>query len=585
MRELGAYAHVWALDFEFGSLPNSRPDVRCMVAHDLCTGRSVRLFGAQLSSPPFGLGEDSLFLSYFATAELSCFHALGWPPPMNLIDMHAEFRALSNGYGLTRYALPDALRHLGLESAAAFDKSENRHLAVRGGPYTSEEQAQLLDYCGRDVRDLVTLYRAMQHKLDAVGAQLRGIFIEDVAAIEALGIPLDVTLLKRFYDQRESIEAKLIAEFDDLELYSDGRFFTKRLAAYIESRYPEWPRTATGLVRVDDKTFEEFSLHDPSIHRLRTLKAVLSQLRGPRLSFTEDGRSRPMLSAFRARTGRNAPSTRSFIFGCPRVMRGFIRPPPGCALAYIDWEAQEMGIAASLSGDKNMLAAYASSDFYLFFARLAGAVPVDATKKSHPRERALYKTVCLAVMYGMGAERLARRTALSYSKASVLLDQHRKLFPRFWSWSGRTVMSAMLRRTLMSSMRWPLHVPAGCDLSQAPRDGEAARGVTVRTLKNFAMQANGADMMRLAINFAHAYGVQICAPVHDGFLIEASSRDIGKAIELMRNAMDRASRFLLGGFALKVDVGAPIHFPDRFPLETEQDRLIWRQIFESLGRS
>lgn len=345
---------------------------------------------------------------------------------------------------------------------------------------------------------------------------------------------MDATLLKQFYERRESIEAKLIAEFDDLGLYSDGRFFTKRLSAYIESRYPEWPRTPTGLVRVDDKTLEEFSLQDPSIHRLRTLKAVLSQLRGPRLSFAEDGRSRPMLSAFRARTGRNAPSTSSFIFGCPRVMRGFIRPPPGRALAYIDWEAQEMGIAASLSGDKNMLAAYASSDFYLYFARLAGAVPVDATKKSHPRERALYKSVCLAVMYGMGAERLARRTALSYSRASALLDQHRKLFPRFWAWSGRTVMSAMLRRTLMSSMRWPLHVPAECDVSQEPRGRTKARGVTVRTLKNFAMQANGADMMRLAVNFAHGCGVHICAPVHDGFLIEASSRDIGKAIELMR---------------------------------------------------
>lgn len=47
--------------------------------------------------------------------------------------------------------------------------------------------------------------------------------------------------------------------------------------------------------------------------------------------------------------------------------------------------------------------------------------------------------------------------------------------------------------------------------------------------------------------------------------------------------MDRASRFLLGGFALKVEIGTPIHFPNRFPLETNEDRLIWRQIFELLG--
>ena len=53
-----------------------------------------------------------------------------------------------------------------------------------------------------------------------------------------------------------------------------------------------------------------------------------------------------------------------------------------------------------------MKQAYASGDPYLEFAKLAGAVPPDATKKSHPHERALYKATVLAVQYEMGAESL-----------------------------------------------------------------------------------------------------------------------------------------------------------------------------------
>ena len=41
-------------------------------------------------------------------------------------------------------------------------------------------------------------------------------------------------------------------------------------------------------------------------------------------------------------------------------LRHLIRPRPGWALSYIDWSQQEFGIAAALSGDVNMCAAYAS---------------------------------------------------------------------------------------------------------------------------------------------------------------------------------------------------------------------------------
>jgi DNA polymerase-1 len=52
-----------------------------------------------------------------------------------------------------------------------------------------------------------------------------------------------------------------------------------------------------------------------------------------------------------------------------------IQPPPGCGIAYIDWQQQEFGIAAALSGDPLMLAAYRSGDPYLKVARQSGRFP------------------------------------------------------------------------------------------------------------------------------------------------------------------------------------------------------------------
>jgi DNA polymerase I len=68
-----------------------------------------------------------------------------------------------------------------------------------------------------------------------------------------------------------------------------------------------------------------------------------------------------------------------------------IQPPPGHAIAYIDWAQQEFGIAAALSRDPLMMDAYRSGDPYLAFAKQAGAAPPDATKATHKTIRDQFK--------------------------------------------------------------------------------------------------------------------------------------------------------------------------------------------------
>jgi DNA polymerase I-like protein with 3'-5' exonuclease and polymerase domains len=239
---------------------------------------------------------------------------------------------------------------------------------------------------------------------------------------------------------------------------------------------------------------------------LRELRVYLSQMRALKLAVGSDGRNRCLLSMFQSTTGRCQPSTTKYIFGPSTWLRGLIKPAAGFGVAYLDWSQQEFGIAAALSGDPKMQSAYTSGDPYLTFAKQAGAVPMDATKRTHAADRELFKQCVLAVQYGMGAEALAVRINQPVAYARELLRLHRNTYNVFWEWSDRVVNHALLKDDLWTVFGWRINVRANPNL---------------RSLQNFPMQANGAEMLRLACILLQRAGIRVVAPVHDAVLIEA----------------------------------------------------------------
>jgi hypothetical protein len=77
------------------------------------------------------------------------------------------------------------------------------------------------------------------------------------------------------------------------------------------------------------------------------------------------------------------------------------------------------------------------------------------------------------------------------------------------------------------------------------------------------MQANGAEMLRLACCLATERGIAVCAPVHDAVLIEAADEEIDSAVEATQAAMAEASQLVLGGFTLRSDAKV-VRYPDRY---------------------
>lgn len=86
---------IWVVDFEYCSLPGELPDPVCMVAKELWSGREIRLWEDELHTckqPPFSIGENSLYVSYYGPAEFGCHLVLNWSLPVNVLDLYTEFR-------------------------------------------------------------------------------------------------------------------------------------------------------------------------------------------------------------------------------------------------------------------------------------------------------------------------------------------------------------------------------------------------------------------------------------------------------------------------------------------------------------
>jgi hypothetical protein len=548
------FKEVVTADFEFVALPGERPRPVCLVAHELVSGRVHRVFGDDLIAlkhPPYPIGPGVLFVAYYASAELGCHLALDWGLPLHVLDLYVEFSNLRNGLPLVNEgrSLLAALLHYRLDAMDAVEKESMRQLAMRGGPYNETEKRALLEYCESDVIALDKLLCAMSTDLDTPRAVLRGRYMAAAARMEHYGVPIDMAALADLRTHWNTVQTRLIQAVDaEYHVYDGTTFKEGAFAAFLAARNIPWPMFENGRLMLDDDTFREMARSYPVIGLIREMRVSRSQMRLEELAVGADGRNRTLLSAFRAKTGRNQPSNTRFIFGPSTWLRGLIKPEPGYGLAYIDWSQQEFGIAAALSGDGNMLAAYQSGDPYLTFAKQAGAAPPDATKKTHGPVRDQFKACVLGVQYAMGAESLALRINQPTARARELLEKHRATYPVFWRWSDAAVDYAMLNGKLYTTFGWTVH---------------AGPQTSARSLRNYPMQGNGAEMLRFACCFATERGVMVCAPVHDALLIAAPLGQLDDAVATTQAAMSDASALVLDGFRLRSDAKI-IRYPDRY---------------------
>lgn len=161
----------------------------------------------------------------------------------------------------------------------------------------------------------------------------------------------------------------------------------------------------------------------------------------------------------------------------------------------------------------------------------------------------------------MGALSLANRINQRGDRAKELLNLHRRTYRKFWRWSDGTVDYATLKGSLWTTFDWRISM-----------NGNTAN---IRSIRNWPMQSNGAEMLRLACVLALRSGVKVCGPIHDAILIEAPASEVEDHVQVARQAMARASAHVLDGFELRTDHRVTCH-PDRY--SDPRGEVMWQTI-------
>ena len=170
------------------------------------------------------------------------------------------------------------------------------------------------------------------------------------------------------------------------------------------------------------------------------------------------------------------------------------------------------------------------------------------------------KRLQLAINYGMGVPSLARGLNRHPLIASWIIELHKRTRYRFWEWREEIVRTAMLERRIESTFGWPLH------LSTSPNR---------RTLYNFPMQADGAEMLRLATCRLCDAGIIPIMLIHDGILLEVTSLEqVEHAIEIMR----AAGCDVCNGLAIGVDKDQLLENGARYRDKRPEAVKMWRTI-------
>jgi hypothetical protein len=529
-----------------------------MFAKEHRTGTEISLRRPKLLATqkiPFNTGHGTLFVSYSAVAELSCFSVLGWTLPANVLCTYVETGAAINGLDIDglerkRPSLLEACDLFDIPHMDARHKAQMRELILTKTDYSEEEWLAIEDYNREDVLLDIPLLRGLAPAIDMPIALLRGRYLKVVTAMELRGVSIDADYLRKLQANWQALRMHYIRRDDRFGLYDEaGSFVEQRFAALIDARGWSWPRTTTGKPELRSRTLGKMVRHYPELKPLQRLRDLIAEMRLGAFVNTvgSDGASRCPLMPFWTKSGRNQPQGRDkvFLLSLPSWIHGLIKPPPGWGIAALDWTAQEVAIGAGLSGDPALSEDYRTKDVHIAFAVRAGLAPAEATSESHRVLRDTIKPVSLGVSYGMSKYGAAAATGKSMLWAAEALAAHRHAYPVFRQWQDNTVAQAQFDQRIVSPFGWPMAVHA-----------ETSK----RTLLNYQHQAGGADCMRLAAIAAHEAGIHLIAPVHDAFWIAAPLAELDETIVIMAQIMVRAGR-AVAGIDIRVKTSAVVRWP------------------------
>lgn len=397
-------------------------------------------------------------------------------------------------------------RELGLE----LDKEHQK--AAWGGHLTDE----MLTYAAMDTQVLLPL-------LDILGSKAEAADLERVCEIERrallamtwmvnAGCPFDADGWRKHLEELKKEKDKIAKELDRLapdRLNGKPRNWNSHLQ--IKEAFDlvgvSLPNTQAETLRRLDHSLARTML------RYKRVSRTLSTYGSDFLEFVRrDGRIHAGWHQIGAETGRMSCSKPALQQLTPEVKR-FVRSPGGRVLIKADYSQIELRIAAKISGDERMLAAYQrGDDLHSLTAKSLASVGVGK------EDRKLAKAVNFGLLYGQGARGLkayARKeyeTDITLEEAALYKRRFFETYPGLKAWHDRE------RRALERG-----------NTETRTLAGRRRKGVTKFTeWVNAPVQGTGADGLKLSLAMlwerrGECPGAVPVATVHDEILVGATS--------------------------------------------------------------
>lgn len=514
-----------------------------------------------------------------------------------LIDGREKVTSRKDYYGAKRlgkdHSRPDmsllacTYKLLGVNGDLEY-KNKMRRMILNNTSFNQNQKKEILNYCTSDVGELFDIKNKI---MDTYNTQLptkiysRGKIVEEIlyrgdsaaraALIESIGIPINREWTVNLASQVQTILDDCAKEI--LELFPNIKPFqwnsksnryskcVKNIQDFISnSKYADtWERTDQGAISLKLEAFtEHFSFRHEYpkdnfyAQMIRYLK--LDQhfnglkpkpVNSKRGNFFDhlgsDNRVRPFLNVYGAQSARYQAKATGFPFLWAAWIRSVVQPKKGYAICGVDYASQEFLIAALISKDDAMIEAYKSGDPYLYLGKKAGVIPEEGTKKSHKRERDIFKWVTLGIGYGMTKAGLSKTLSeqlgeqFSEKQADDLIDLYFRVYKKYSQYRNRLIGQMKKnedgsyfitngeyksKRCIKLSDGWYMF---------GDNDND-------RSVANVPIQGEGSCILRKAVALCQDAGLKVIFPLHDALYVEGPVDCANDWVDLLLDKMSEA---------------------------------------------
>jgi DNA polymerase I len=474
-----------ALDLETTGLNPRKDSIRLL---SLATKAATYIVDCQSVDPAvlFPILTEATVIAHNALFDLGFLSTLGFVPGKvadtmilsQLLYAGAKVEPLK--WGQTSHSLDSvAQRELRLE----LDKTH------QNSDWSGTLTPEMVEYAAKDVEVLLPLYEALKAKIGEAGlthvAEIEHRALPAVVWMSSAGVPIDAEGWREHARKAEADAAQLKDELEALAPeHPDGKEWNFGSHQQV--------RKAARLLGVDlpdtkDETLALYANEHMFISALRDYRkaAKLASTYGAgwlESGYYRDGLIYASWRQLRAATGRMAcdhPNLQNIPRSGP--IRSYIRAPEGRVFVIADYSQIELRIAAKISGDQEMLSAYAEGrDLHTLTAQsLTGREEI--TKD----DRKLAKAVNFGLLYGMGAKGLRVYALKSYGvdmsldEAALYRRRYFETYPGLKRWHDNErrawLRSGTETRTLTGRRR--KDVERLTDRLNAPVQGTGADGL------------------------------------------------------------------------------------------------------------